>query len=82
MVSRVKKIIETKIILFFITFCLLIIPLQSFQSFRAYNLLSNDILLITDKGIEIYVPQLNQHRILTESNLINGAGDIDFIVIL
>ena len=80
MVSRVKNnIIETKIILFFIIICLLIIPLQSFKYFRAYNLLSNYILLITDEGIAIYDPQLNQHRILTESNLINGASDIDFI---
>ena len=79
-VSNIKTIInKSKIILFFITIGFLIIPLQSFRYFRAYNLLSKYILLITDVGIEVYDPQLNQKTIITESDLITGDNDIDYI---
>ena len=79
-VSRVKmNIIKSNIIILFITIGFLIIPLKSFKCFRAYNLLSNYILLITNEGIEVYDPQLNEHTILTESDLITGDSDIDYI---
>ena len=77
--SRVKtKDIKTKKIIIFITIGFLIIPLQSFRYFRAYNLLSDYILLITDVGIQVYDPQLNEYRMLTESNLITES-DTDYI---
>ena len=44
--------------LFFIIFFLLIIQSHSFKFLKSFNLLSNNILLITDEGIIKYDPQL------------------------
>ena len=78
-VSRLKtNIIKPEKIIFYITICFLITHLQSFKYFRAYNLLSDYILLVTDEGIQVYDPQLDECRLLTESNLIT-ENDIDYI---
>ena len=45
--------INKNILLFYYLVICIIIPLfKSFNSFRAYNLLSGDIILITDEGIK------------------------------
>ena len=69
------------VIFIFIIVFSLIIPLQSFQYFKAYNLLSSDkIILITDEGIFAYDSQLNTNTpLLEESSLITTETDIKFI---
>ena len=38
--------------LYYAIIYILIINIKSFQNFKAYNLISNDIVLITDQGIK------------------------------
>ena len=77
MVLRVK--FKKIMIIFIITICSIIIPLQSFTFFKAYNLLSDYILLITNEGIIKYDPQTKLCTTLTESELITGETDRYYI---
>ena len=61
-----KETIHSKYIPFFIIICLIIIPSKCFKYFKAFTLLSNNIVLITDKGIIKYNPQTGISQTIVE----------------
>ena len=64
---------------FFMIICSLIIPSISFKYFKAYTLLSNKILLITNDGIIEYDPQSATSKTIMESSLISSGTDQKYI---
>ena len=64
---------------FFMIIFSLIIPSISFKYFKAYTLLSNKILLITNDGIIEYDPQSATSKTIMESNLITLDTDQNYI---
>ena len=57
----------------------LIINIKSFQNFKAYNLISNDIVLITDQGIIRSNTSSGTQTSILESNIISSQNDQDYI---
>ena len=59
-----EKLKYLKIYFFSICNCLLIIKIKTFLNFKAFTLLSNDIILITDEGIIKYNPSTNTQTVI------------------
>ena len=79
---KYKIIIENnnfKSYLYYIIIFLLIINIKSFQNFKAFNLISNDIVLITDQGIIKYDTSSNTQTTIKESTIISSLNDQDYI---
>ena len=74
-----KNEIQSKIYFFLTLFFLLIIHTESFTYFKAFNLLSENILLITDEGIIKYDPLTKNQTLVQSSNLITSINDLDAI---
>ena len=71
-----------KIILFTIILFTLQGPIASFKYFKAFNILSNDLLLVTDIGIIKYNIELDsQYLIVSYNNIINTDGTLEFITV-
>ena len=62
MISQIQNMKQTTI--FYIIFCLLFLKINTFYNFRAYNLLSEDVLLITDEGIIILNPETKEQTLV------------------
>ena len=83
MIEKEKNTIYSKkIYLFFIIFFLLIIQSHSFKFLKSFNLLSNNILLITDEGIIKYEPSTNNQTLVQSSDLISSEKDLEYISFL
>ena len=65
--------------IFFIIIHLLIIYIKSFKYFKAFNLLSNNIIFITDAGIIKYDPESNSQTMIQETNIITSQSEQDYI---
>ena len=65
--------------IFFIIIHLLIIYIKSFKYFKAFNLLSNNIIFITDAGIIKYDPESNTQTMIQETNIITSQSEQDYI---
>ena len=74
-----KQKIKINQYLLFILVCLLIIPSKCVKYFKSFLLYSEEILLISDEGIIIYYPSINNYTILQQSNLISSENDLDYI---
>ena len=71
-----------KLILFTIILFTLKVPITSFKYFKAFNILSNDILLVTDIGIIKYnIETDSQYLIVSYNNMINTDGTLEFITV-
>ena len=70
---------SSKTYLYFIIIYLLIIEIKSFRNFNAFNLLSNDILLITDVGIIKYDASTDTQTTIKSSTLIASQEDQNYI---
>ena len=70
---------SSKTYLYFIIIYLFIIEIKSFQNFNAFNLLSNDILLITDVGIIKYDTSTDTQTTIKSSTLIASQEDQNYI---
>ena len=69
-----------KLLLFNIVFILILKTIKSFKFFRAYNLISDDILLVTDEGIIKYnIESTNQSLITSINYNIDGIEDLEYI---
>ena len=66
---------------FLIIFSLLWIKIENFKFFKAFNLLSNDILLVTNEGIINYNPETNNQKEIINITLFNYANDLSYITI-
>ena len=69
-----------KILNFLLTFSLLWIKIENFIFFKAFNLLSNDILLVTDEGILNYNPETNITIEIINITLFD-SGELNYISI-
>ena len=78
MISLIIKILKN---MFTIIYFLLFHYSFSLKQFRAFNLLSNNaVILITDEGIEKYDPELKERNILvSENGLISSDTDINLV---
>ena len=65
--------------LYYTIIYLLIIHINSFQNFKAFTLLSNDIVLITDAGIIKYNPSTYTQTVINQNNIISSQNDQDYI---
>ena len=74
-----KEKIKLNQYLLFILVCLLIIPSKCVKYFKSFLLYSEEILLISDEGIIIYYPSINNYTILQQSNLISSENDLDYV---
>ena len=71
-----------KLIFFTIILFTLNVPIASFKYFKAFNILSNDILLVTDIGIIKYnIESDSQYLITSYNNIINSIGTLEFITV-
>ena len=71
-----------KLILFTIILFTLKVPITSFKYFKAFNILSNDILLVTDIGIIKYnIETDSQYLIVSYNNMISTDGTLEFITV-
>ena len=71
-----------KLILFIIILFTLKAPIASFKYFKAFNILSNDILLVTDIGIIKYnIETDSQYLIVSYNNIISYDGTLEFITV-
>ena len=78
--ANYKHQMNFKLILFTIILFALNVPISSFKYFKAFNILSNDILLITDVGIIKYnIETDSQYLIVSYTNIINEIGTLEFI---
>ena len=68
-----------KVLNFLIIFSLLWIKIENFKFFKAFNLLSNDILLVTDEGIENYNPETNEEKPIINITLFDSSGQLSYI---
>ena len=77
-----KHQMNYKLIFFTIILFTLNVPIASFKYFKAFNILSNDILLVTDIGIIKYNVESNsQYLIASYNNIINSDGTLEFITV-
>ena len=76
-----SRYINIKILNFLITFSLFWIKIENFIFFKAFNLISNDILLVTDEGILNYNPETNTTIEIINITLFNSFGELDYISI-
>ena len=74
--SNIRNI---KVLNFLIILSLLWIKIANFKFFKAFNLLSNDILLITDEGIINYNPETKQQKLIINITLFDSFGELDYI---
>ena len=74
-----KNEIQSKIYFFLTLFFLLIIHTESFTYFKAFNLLSENILLITDEGIIKYDSSTRNQTLVQSSDLISSINDLEKI---
>ena len=73
-----KKILSNIYFSFFIFF-FLIAQSKSFKYYKAFTLLSKNILIISDEGIIKYNPSTKQQAMIQSSNLISSRDDLNFI---
>ena len=71
--------IKRNICLFLTIIYGLIISSKSFIYFKAFNLLSNNILFISDEGVIKYVPETNNKTVVHPFNLITTETELDYI---
>ena len=60
--------------MFFTIFLSLKIPVISFKNFKAFNILSNDLLLISDEGIIKYNTETDEQNIIVSSELVTDSN--------
>lgn len=70
-----------KFLNFLTLFSLLWIKIRTFKIFKAFNLLSNDILLVTDEAIMNFNPETNVQKEIINITLIENSSDLGFITI-
>ena len=70
-----------KVLNFLIIFSLLWIKIENFKFFKAFNLLSNDILLVTNEGIINYNPETNNQKEIINKTLFSSSEALSFITI-
>ena len=63
-----------KFIIFLTIFLLLKSPVKSFKYFKAFNILSNDLLLISDEGIIKYNTESDTQNLVVSSNLVSESN--------
>ena len=83
LLAKYKYHMNYKLILFIIIFFALKVPIFSFKYFKAFNILTNDILLVTDVGIIKYnIETDSQSLIVSYNNIINNDGStLEFITV-
>ena len=69
--NRIIRINKNILLFYYLVICLIIPLFKSFNSFRAYNLLSGDIILITDEGIKKLDAETEGQTMIHEYNLHN-----------
>ena len=70
-----------KLLLFFMIFFLLEIPVISFRYFKAFNILSSDILLISDEGIIKYNIELDIKYLIVPLSMENPSITMEYITV-
>ena len=78
-ITKNEILFASKIYFFTILFASLFISAQSFKYFKAFTLLSNKVLIITEEGIIKYDPETDSLTPIIESNLISSPNDIGLI---
>lgn len=68
--------------LFFFVFCFIIPKIKTFHYFTAYNLLSGDILLITDEGIIKFDQDTQNQTLINEIDNFTDYEDLKYISFL
>ena len=76
--DSIKYEYNIKLLLFFMIFSLLKIPVISFKFFKAFNILSNDILLISDEGIIKYNIKLDIKYLIVSYAMKNPEFTIEY----
>ena len=66
---------------FLIIFSLLWIKIENFVFFKAFNLISNDILLVSDEGIKNYNPETNTLKEIINITLFDSSGELNYITV-
>ena len=77
----IKYAYNIKLLLFFIIFSLLKIQVISFRYFKAFNILSNDILLISDEGIIKYNIELDIKYLIVPLSMENPSITMEYITV-
>ena len=67
---------------FFFVFCFIIPKIKTFHYFTAYNLLSGDILLITDEGIIKFDQDTQNQTLINEIDNFTDYEDLKYISFL
>ena len=65
----------------FIVFLLFPSSIMNFKYFKAFNLLSNYLLIISDEGFIKYNPESEGQIIIESLNAIKNEQDLDFITV-
>ena len=77
----IKYAYNFKLLLFFVIFSLLKVPVISFKYFKAFNILSSDILIISDDGIIKYNIELDIKYLIVPLDMENPSTNIEFITV-
>ena len=73
--------LKQRYILFFIIFISLQIPIKCYQFFKAFNTLTNDIIILCEDGIIKYDPESETQKLIESYNIIKGIGNVEFLSI-
>ena len=76
-----KNSYNFKLLLFFRIFFLLEVPVISFKYFKAFNILSRDVLLISDEGIIKYNIELDIRYLIVPISMENPSITIEYITV-
>ena len=80
-IQNIKKKNNNSILLFFIILLSLKIQIISFKYFKAFNLLSNDLLLISDEGIIKYNTESVYQELIVKSKSLVSDSNLEYITL-
>ena len=72
---------EIKFILFYIIFISLNIPLKCYKFFKAFNTLTNDVIILCEQGIIKYDPETELEFIIESYDIFKEERSIEFVSI-
>ena len=65
--------------LFYIIISLLLSKINSLKYFRAYSLISDEILFISNEGIKFFKPETQIYSLICDLDIIQESSDLEFV---